>query len=71
MKANMSKPYTILSVVGRMGREIYYDQNVFEGTKQEVFNKAINATDDNKYSRLSKILKKAVNDGLESQTQTH
>jgi hypothetical protein len=51
------KPYTILSVVGKSGDEIYYDQNVFEGAKREVFIKAKKAAyDDYKYSRLNKIL---------------
>jgi hypothetical protein len=50
------KSYTILSTVASKGESIYYDQNVFEGTKQEVFKKAMCMTDD-KYGRLSKILK--------------
>jgi len=39
-----------------MGNEIYYDQNVFEGTPKEVFIEAKISTD-NKYSRLKEILK--------------
>jgi hypothetical protein len=51
------KPYTILSVIGHKGVKIYYDQNVFEGTKREVFNIAKQELpDNNKYGRLSKIL---------------
>ncbi|MCL1956717.1 MAG: hypothetical protein FWF63_05295 [Fibromonadales bacterium] len=50
------KSHTILSTVGKMGNEIYYDQNVFEGTPEEVFAKAENARDNSKYGRLTKIL---------------
>jgi hypothetical protein len=66
--------FIVLSTVGRTDREIYYDHNVFEGTKNEVFEKAKNAADDDyKYSRLSKILKKkeTVNDRSESRAQIH
>ncbi|MDR2593489.1 MAG: hypothetical protein LBC87_01795 [Fibromonadaceae bacterium] len=48
--------HTILSTVGKMGNEIYYDQNVFDGTPKEVFAKAENAGDNSKYGRLTKIL---------------
>jgi len=47
--------YTILSTVGQKGQEIYYDQNVFEGTPEEIFKEAKISTDI-KYSRLRKIL---------------
>jgi hypothetical protein len=50
------KSHTILSTVGKMGNEIYYDQNVFEGTPKEVFAKAGNAGNNSKYGRLAKIL---------------
>jgi hypothetical protein len=52
------EPYTILSTVGHEGQEIYYDQNVFEGTPKEAFAKARNETSDRKYSRLNEILQK-------------
>jgi hypothetical protein len=48
-------PYTVLSTVGKNKIGIYYDQNIFEGTIQEVFAKAKNVTDA-KYSRLIEIL---------------
>jgi len=48
------EPHTILSTVGRVEQEIYYDQNVFKGTPEEVFEKS-KATDDVKYSRLAEI----------------
>jgi len=48
--------HTILSTVGKMGNKIYYDQNVFEGTPEEVFAKAGNAEGNSKYGRLAKIL---------------
>ena len=48
--------HTILSTVGKMGNEIYYDQNVFKGTPKEVFIEA-KISIDNKYSRLKEILK--------------
>jgi len=47
--------YTVLSTVGQKGQEIYYDQNVFDGTPEETFKEAKVSTDI-KYSRLSKIL---------------
>jgi hypothetical protein len=50
------KQHVVLSTVGYMGQEIYYDHNVFEGTPQEVFAKAKNETNDAKYSRLNEIL---------------
>jgi len=54
------KSYTILSTVGFKGKKIYYDQNVFEGTPEEVFkriNKAVEMGGNNsQYSRLAKIL---------------
>ncbi|MDR2594712.1 MAG: hypothetical protein LBC87_08085 [Fibromonadaceae bacterium] len=49
--------HTILSTVGHKGQEIYYSQNVFKGTPEEVFAKAKNEMNDTKYSRLNKILK--------------
>jgi hypothetical protein len=58
-----SESYTIFSVVGRIWNELYYDQNVFKGTVLEVFAKAINETNDTKYSRLNEILQKAKKDG--------
>jgi len=48
--------HTILSTVGKMGNEIYYDQNVFKGTPKEVLKEAKTSTD-NKYNRLKEILK--------------
>jgi hypothetical protein len=54
--------HTVFSTVGYAGKEIYYDQNLFNGTPQEVFNKAKNSTE-SKYSRLSKILEKAEDGG--------
>jgi len=50
--------HTILSTVGSVEQKIYYDQNVFKGTMQEVFARAKNDTSDAKYSRLKEILKK-------------
>jgi len=35
---------------------VYYDQNVFKGTPEEVFKRA-KVNDDVKYSRLAEILK--------------
>jgi hypothetical protein len=58
------RSYTILSTVGHFGNYIYYDQNVFDGTKQEVLKKAYNESKkyetekDAKYSRFSKIMQK-------------
>jgi len=52
------KQYTILSTVGRTDQEIYYDQNVFEGTPEEVFAKTEGETSDAKFSRLNVILNK-------------
>jgi hypothetical protein len=64
VKANIDgESHTILSVVGYKGNEIYYDQNMFKGTAQEVFEKAINTTDDPKYSRLNEILRKTKKGG--------
>jgi len=57
-----SKSHTILSTVGHMGNEIYYDQNVFEGTPEEVFAKAENTRDNSKYGRLAKILQESKRD---------
>jgi len=48
--------HTILSTVGRVEQEIYYDHNVFRGTPKEVFERAKNETCDPKYDRLNKIL---------------
>ena len=48
--------YTILSTVGRKRQEIYYDQNIFNGTPEEVFAKAKNEINDPKYRRLNEIL---------------
>jgi hypothetical protein len=48
--------YTILSTVGHNEYGVYYDQNVFEGTSAEIFEKA-KIVDDVKYSRLAGILK--------------
>ena len=48
--------YIILSTVGHMGEKIYYDQNLFKGTAQEVFAKAKNKTNNPKYSRLNEIV---------------
>jgi hypothetical protein len=48
----------ILSTVGYKGKEIYYDQNVFKGTVQEVFKEAKNTINDPKYNRLNDILRK-------------
>ena len=50
------KLYIILSTVGHKNQGVYYDQNVFEGTPEEVFAKAENAGDNSKYGRLAKIL---------------
>jgi hypothetical protein len=50
------KSYTVLSTVASKGESVYYDQNVFEGARQEVFDVA-KSTTDSKYDRLSKILK--------------
>ena len=47
--------HTILSTVGHNEYGIYYDQNVFEGTSEEVFKEA-KTSNDNKYNRLKKIL---------------
>jgi hypothetical protein len=47
----------ILSTIGNLGREIYYDQNVFIGSINEVFRKAKNETLDLKYNRLNEILR--------------
>jgi hypothetical protein len=47
--------YTILSTVGFSGEKIYYDQNVFEGTPEGVFEEARSSTS-KKYSRLNEIL---------------
>jgi len=55
------KPHTILSTVGRVDQEIYYDQNVFKGTPKQTFTKA-KTTDNAKYSRLKEILKDADNE---------
>jgi len=55
--------YTVLSTVGQKGQEIYYDQNVFEGTPEETFKEARISTDI-KYSRLSKILGNENKSGL-------
>jgi len=52
------KQYTILSTVGRTDQEIYYDQNVFYGTPQEVFAKVELEASNAKYSRLNAILNK-------------
>jgi len=52
------KQCTILSTIGRTDIEIYYDQNVFEGTPEEVFAKAEEETSGTKYSRLNTILAK-------------
>jgi len=50
--------HTILSTVGSVEQEIYYDQNVFKGTPEEVFMKAKSSiADDVKYSRLAEILR--------------
>jgi len=55
------KSYTILSTVGFKGREIYYDQNMFEGNPEKVsenINKVWEADGNNsQYSRLAKILR--------------
>jgi len=51
-----SESYTILSTVGRVEQEIYYDHNIFKGTPAEVFAKAKSETSDKKYHRLNKIL---------------
>jgi hypothetical protein len=48
--------HTILSTVGRVEQEIYYDHNVFKGTPKEVFERAKIETSDPKYDRLNKIL---------------
>jgi hypothetical protein len=50
------EPCTILSTIGLMENEIYYDQNLFEGTPEEIFAEAKNSTSE-KYSRLNCILK--------------
>ena len=51
-------PHTILSTVGHNKDGIYYDQNVFKGTPQEIFNEARNTSLENaQYSRLKEILK--------------
>jgi len=50
------KSHIILSTTGKMGNEIYYDQNVFEGTPEEVFSKVGNSEGNSKYERLAKIL---------------
>jgi len=52
------KQYTILSTVGRTDKEIYYDQNVFEGTPEKVLAKAKTEVSDAKFSRLNAILNK-------------
>jgi len=52
--------HTILSTVGYKGQKIYYDQNVFKGTPEEVFIEAKTSID-NKYSRLKEILKDSNN----------
>jgi len=58
------KSYTILSTIGHKKQEIYYDQNMFDGTPKEVFNRIIKAeeTSENnpQYSRLTKILKRNI-----------
>jgi len=54
------EPHTILSTVGKMGNEIYYDQNVFKGMPEEAFKEA-KTSNDNKYSRLKEILKDSEN----------
>jgi len=58
------KSYTLLSTVGFKGREIYYDQNIFEGTPEKVFKsikKEIEAgVCNSQYSRLAKILQKYI-----------
>ncbi len=48
--------HTILSTVGHNEYRVYYDQNVFEGTPEEVFKEA-RTSNDSKYSRLKEILK--------------
>jgi len=48
--------HTILSTVGHNEYRVYYDQNVFEGTPEEVFKEA-RISNNNKYSRLKEILK--------------
>ncbi|MDR2579945.1 MAG: hypothetical protein LBC85_03010 [Fibromonadaceae bacterium] len=50
------EPYTILSTVGYNKNGVYYDQNLFKGTSEEVFEQAKKETD-SKYDRLSEILK--------------
>jgi len=50
------EPHTILSTVGHTEQGIYYDQNVFKGTPEEVLAKAKNETSNKKYDRLNKIL---------------
>jgi len=54
--------YTILSTVGRVEQEIYYDHNIFKGRPEEVFAKAKNETVEPKYNRLNKILQNTKND---------
>ena len=56
-----SESYIVLSTVGRKNQEIYYDQNIFKGTPEEVFAKAKDETNDTKYSRLNEILKNVDN----------
>ena len=53
-----NESYTILSTVGRYGDEIYYDQNIFKGSTQDVFIEAKNKLNEPKYSRLNEILHK-------------
>jgi len=49
--------HTILSIVGHSENGIYYDQNVFRGTPEEVFAKSKNLIENQKYKRLNKILR--------------
>jgi len=55
--------YTILSTIGQKGQKIYYDQNVFYGTPEEIF-KETKISTDIKYSRLRKILGNKNESGL-------
>jgi len=58
-----SESHTILSIVGHGENGIYYDQNVFKGTPEEVFARSKGLIGNQKYKRLNKILRNTEKDG--------
>jgi hypothetical protein len=67
MKAKIyGEYYTIFSTVGHNKDNVYYYQNVFEGTPKEVFEEIKNGKlKDGKYSRLFDILKNSKEEALD------